>query len=146
MDNLLKNIHTVEDLDLIIHNLTILQSHIFQNKVVNLDLIDNFLTKENALEFAKDLENSKINVQDPDELSLFISKIIERLFNMPRVSIIFAFVPTRSLLKKVMEQVDGNGRFVFDYTIDTGIYGGILILKDGIVHDYSIQKIVSGFF
>lgn len=45
-----------------------------------------------------------------------------------------------------MEEIEGHGKFVFDYTVDPAIYGGIVILKEGIVHDYSIQKIVSGYF
>lgn len=65
MDNLLTNIHTVDDLGHLIHQLDSLKRHIFETKNITQDLIGMFLTKENELEFNKDLENNKINIQDP---------------------------------------------------------------------------------
>ncbi len=145
MDNLLKNIHTVDDLDLVVNQLDNLKRHIFETKSATKDLLGMFLTKENELEFSKDLEKSKINIQNPDEFTTLINQTIKTLISIPKISIIFAYVPTRLLLKKVMEEVEGVGNFVFDYTVDPSIYGGIMILAGGVVYDYSIQKIVSGY-
>jgi len=138
--NCIKNLLTVSDLDQLRSELGLLKDNVFTSKEIDRDTIVSGLTEDNANLFLADLKVGNIDLKSKDKFISFINEILDKLEKVTKVSLIFAIRPTLSNINKIQEMLQGEGKQVYEYKIDPDIYGGVVIMKDGLSYDYSIKS------
>jgi|GEM_PF-4783709 len=138
--NTLKEIYTVLEVEMLREKLKEVRAHLFLKKDIDLKLISQIMSEQETQLLLLDLKQSSINIKDQQKSLDFIDNLIDKLDQMEKVSFIFSFLPKQEIIKKVFKQLDLQGKFIMDYSVDPSIYGGVIILKQGKVLDYSIKK------
>ena len=138
----LNMVFTIADLYQLKYELDLLVNSVYTSKEINKELIDQNLTEDNAKAFLQDLTINNISVKDTDMFISFVKEIFKELESYVKVSVTFAVLPSVNMLERVVKEIKGNEKIVIDYKVDCGIYGGVIIMKDGLVYDYSIREAV----
>ena len=138
--NCIKNLLTVSDLDQLRSELGLLKDSVFTSKEIDRDTIVSVLTEDNADMFLADLKVDNIDLKSKDKFISFINEILDKLEKVTKVSFVFAIRPTLSNISKIQAMLQGEGKQVYEYKVDSNIYGGVVIMKDGLSYDYSIKS------
>ncbi|MDA1338100.1 MAG: F0F1 ATP synthase subunit delta [bacterium] len=138
--NCINNLLTVSDLDQLRSELGLLKDDVFTSKEIDIDTIVSSLTEDNANMFLADLNVGNVDLKSKDQFISFINEILDKLEKVTKVSLIFAIRPTLSNINKIQSMLQGEGKQVYEYKVDSNIYGGVVIMKDGLSYDYSIKS------
>ena len=118
-----------------------LESILFSVKKIEKQLIAEFLTQESYNLFLQDLTENNISISDAKILSIFITKALETINKVPKINFTFAISPMAKTIENIVTDISTDDkRYVISFVVDPSIYGGVLIMKDGLTYDYSIRK------
>jgi len=139
--NLLTNINTATDLEILRQQLLDLENGLFSTKKVDKRYLAKFFTQENYDFFLQDLKENKITISNIKALNTFISSILKHISKLPKVHFTFAIQPVKKTLQEISNYISTTDKkYIVSFSVDPSIYGGTIIMKDGKTFDYSICK------
>lgn len=105
----------------------------------------NFLSRESLLKL---LMQNCPNLDNPGSLEKVIEGIRESLNKIPIVTIIVAFNPSQGAVEKISDFIcqSFSKRIVIDIKVDSEIIGGVKIIYEGNIKDFSIKRLLDRYF
>ncbi len=137
---LLSMIHTIYERDALIHELNVLDEHLFQANLTVRDAVRNFISARYAAELLHIAAELNIGATDGARLKTVVDEIIQELSQMKELHLRIAFDPNEDDLQALSQWI----RFhvgvhaILNVTYDPTVTGGTILTYDGAYRDYSV--------
>ena len=137
---ILNVIQTTSEADRLRKELHALIRGVYETSENYVEVLGQFLDEDAVMCVLSDLKTNNIETDDKASFVDFITQIIKTIEDLPTLSFVFATIPTLDTINQVVDQIEGPQKTLVDYSVNPDIYGGVVILKDGHVYDYSIRQ------
>jgi len=140
--NLLDNVCTKEDADLLESELDTILSNLFKKN------IGQVLKKEIRLKTLEELKKNFADFSNTEKVEVALNKVKDEIRKLKVLSLSIGFEPAEQTLETIFEWVKKNmgEGIVLDIKIDKGILGGAVIAYEGKYRDESVKKMLDDSF
>lgn len=139
---------TTADRDIVIHDINLTLTHLFQSDTSILELLSSevsYLTEETIRSF---LEANHIDFTDKSLIKEKLIDIRTQLSNAQTIRLALSFSPSSSFITILSGWFTKyfNTRYFLDIHVDPDIIGGVILINEGTYIDLSLKKKFDTYF